>query len=93
MTVNNGKKEIIKRFLKEHCHPKMTYPIKKTSKRKIKPRGFFVPSFYGINIRIDNRVGFNRLIKDKKLLGFMKCNKEMYNRIKNHPEMKNYNFK
>lgn len=55
-------------------------------------KGFFVPPFYGINIRTDNRVGKNRLIKDKKLKGFMKCNQKMYNKIKNHPELKDYKF-
>lgn len=54
--------------------------------------GFFVPPFYGVNIRIDNRVGRNRLIPDKKNEGFLKCNQMMYNEIKNHPDMKDYNF-
>jgi hypothetical protein len=54
--------------------------------------GFFVPPFFGINIRVDNRVGRNRLIEDKKHKGFMKCNQEMYDRIRNHPEMKGYKF-
>ena len=62
----------------------------KTEGKKI--TGFFVPPFCGINIRIDNRVGENRLMPDKKRQGFLKCNEEMYFRIKRHPDLKGYNF-
>ena len=55
-------------------------------------RAVFVPPFLGINIRIDNRVKNNRLISDKKLKGFLKCNQQTYDFLKNHPEMKDYNF-
>lgn len=52
----------------------------------------FVPPFYGINIRVDNRVRKGRLMPDKKLKGFMKCNQETYNWLKEHPDMKKYSF-
>lgn len=55
--------------------------------------GFFVPSFYGINIRVDNRIRNNRLAPDKKHKGFMICNQKMYDMLKEHPAMKDYEFK
>lgn len=54
--------------------------------------GIFCSILLWRDIRIDNRVGRNRLIKDKKRRGFLKCNQEMYDQIKNHPEMKDYSF-
>lgn len=55
-------------------------------------KAVFVPPFYGINIRIDNRVKRGKVMPDKKLKGFMKCNKETYDWLKNHPDMQKYKF-
>ena len=55
-------------------------------------KAFFVPPFYGVNIRVDNRIRKNCLKPDKKLRGFLKCNREMFDMLKNHPEMKMYKF-
>lgn len=56
--------------------------------------GFFLPpaSLFGINIRVDNRIGKNRLKPDKKRTGWLLCNREMYFKLKNHPALTEYKF-